>query len=62
MKVKDYKCKKCGCDQFHFVERKQHIGAFCMHCGFFLKWLDKREKRLIVFTQGSEDNDEDKTI
>ena len=51
MKLKDYKCKKCGCEQFRFVERTPHIGAYCMNCGFFLKWLDKREKRLLALNQ-----------
>ena len=46
MKIKDYKCVKCGKDDFIMINRNMHVGIHCKYCGAFLKWANKDERRL----------------
>lgn len=47
MKIKDYKCKKCGCDNFFFSAKGENaVGIYCDKCGAWFKWADKDEKNL----------------
>ena len=45
--VKHPKCKKCGCTDFAIVykEGNNSYGLYCSSCGFFVKFLNKDEKR-----------------
>lgn len=56
MKIKDYKCKKCGHDNFILEHsRGAHFGIYCSYCGRWLKWADKGE--VFLFRRGTnEDN------
>lgn len=46
MKIKDYKCKDCGCKDFFLMENKQHKGIYCKTCGLWYKWANKNEVNL----------------
>lgn len=50
MKIKTYKCLKCGSDEF-FMRTKNgaqvnQVGIYCDRCGMWYKWADKWEKNL----------------
>lgn len=50
--MKAYICTKCG-SQDLFLEEKQSkngglmTGLYCGDCGNFIKWVNKKEKRLV---------------
>lgn len=47
MKIKDYKCAKCGRDDFFFQKTLRNItGIYCVYCGRWYKWADKNERNL----------------
>lgn len=66
MKIKNYKCKKCGRDNFimrirssfYGLEpiRVDHYGIYCSYCGKWLKWADKGERLLFLEDGKNEDN------
>lgn len=38
-------CVKCGNHVFVKRERGPHTGLYCSKCGYFVKWLNKKEKQ-----------------
>lgn len=49
MKIKDYKCAKCGKDDFFFQRTSYNAkGIYCSYCGRWLKWAGKDEKNLML--------------
>lgn len=52
MKIKNYKCKVCGSDDFFLGEVSNYkvnaIGIYCNSCGRWLKWASKDERNLMI--------------
>lgn len=40
-----YRCKKCGCKELECIINKTQWGLFCKKCGFWIKWLNKGERK-----------------
>lgn len=53
MKIKDYRCGKCGSTDFKTIKKGLHTGLYCTHCGKFYKWLSKDERNLVDMTEGA---------
>jgi len=34
-------CSNCGCTTFERKQKGPHIGAYCLECGTWIKWLPK---------------------
>ena len=49
MKIKEYKCCKCGKEDFEFIPKPDTnvVGIYCANCGQWFKWADKNEKNLM---------------
>lgn len=73
MKIKDYKCKKCGHTDFTFSKKNEReafnsIGIYCSYCGAWFKWASKDEKNLATLSgkldeeSGSFDNNRNSTL
>lgn len=44
MKIKSYRCKSCGSQDFFLAEGTMHTGIYCDICGRWLKWANKDER------------------
>ena len=50
MKIKEFKCRSCGHNDFQFMvnpSNRNVIGIYCSRCGKWFKWADKDEKNLM---------------
>ena len=55
MKIKDYKCTKCGRDDFFFQRTHYNAtGIYCTYCGRWHKWADKNERNLADLAEKGE--------
>ena len=52
MKIKDYKCKHCGNDDFFLKSKGNMVGIYCNHCGRYYKWAS-RDERNFQFSNSS---------
>lgn len=47
MKLKNIKCKNCGCNELLAIQKTMSvIGIYCKKCRKWIKWADKEEKKL----------------
>ena len=38
-----FKCKKCGSEKYKLIEKGTATGLYCADCGFWHKWVAKKE-------------------
>lgn len=48
MKIKKYRCKSCGSQDFFLADNATHIGIYCDECDKWLKWANKDERNLYL--------------
>lgn len=48
MKIKKYRCKSCGSQDFFLANNPVHIGIYCNECGKWFKWANKDELNLYL--------------
>lgn len=48
MKIKNYRCKSCGSQDFFLADNAMHIGIYCNECGKWVKWANKDERNLYI--------------
>ena len=47
MKVANYQCNKCGCEDMFVKKSGNQSGLYCSSCGKWYKWLSKNELNVI---------------
>jgi uncharacterized Zn finger protein len=50
MKIKNLKCPKCTGTDLKGTQRGPHVMLVCRHCGAYIKFANKDEKRLLKWT------------
>ena len=50
-------CPICKSDKIKIKCKGPHVGAYCQECGAFIKWLNKQEKRNLMYITNSENDD-----
>lgn len=45
--VRQYECGKCGSKYLFMKKSGNHTGLYCSYCGSWLKWVGKKEIRVV---------------
>jgi transcription elongation factor Elf1 len=41
--MKDFKCKRCGHNNYYKQEKGNHLGVYCSLCDKWFKWIKQSE-------------------
>lgn len=55
-KINGIKCKDCKSENVFIIDVGPHKGIYCLDCGSWIKWANKKECNLYKISEAKEQN------